>query len=59
MLADIDKQTVPMVKNYNGELDEPSSASPPANLLLNGSTGIAVGMAAISHRTISAKLWMQ
>ncbi len=46
MLADIDKQTVPMVKNYNGELDEPSVL--PArlpNLLLNGSTGIAVGMA--------------
>ncbi len=46
MLADIDKNTVPMVKNYNGELDEPSVL--PArlpNLLLNGSTGIAVGMA--------------
>ncbi len=46
LLADIDKRTVPMVKNYNGELDEPSVL--PArlpNLLLNGSTGIAVGMA--------------
>ena len=46
MLADIDKHTVKMVKNYNGELDEPSVL--PArlpNLLLNGSTGIAVGMA--------------
>ena len=46
MLADIDKNTVPMVKNYNGELDEPSVL--PArlpNLLMNGSTGIAVGMA--------------
>jgi len=46
MLADIDKHTVPMVKNYNGELDEPSVL--PArlpNLLMNGSTGIAVGMA--------------
>ncbi|MBU4201419.1 MAG: DNA gyrase subunit A [Verrucomicrobia bacterium] len=46
MLVDIDKRTVPMVKNYNGELDEPSVL--PArlpNLLLNGSTGIAVGMA--------------
>ncbi len=46
MLADIDKNTVDMVKNYNGELDEPSVL--PArlpNLLLNGSTGIAVGMA--------------
>lgn len=46
LLEDIDKNTVPMVKNYNGELDEPSVL--PArlpNLLLNGSTGIAVGMA--------------
>ncbi len=46
MLADIDKQTVPMVKNYDNTLDEPSVL--PArlpNLLLNGSTGIAVGMA--------------
>jgi DNA gyrase subunit A len=46
MLADIDKNTVPMVKNYNGEIDEPSVL--PArlpNLLMNGSTGIAVGMA--------------
>ena len=46
MLADIDKNTVVMVKNYNGELDEPSVL--PArlpNLLMNGSTGIAVGMA--------------
>jgi DNA gyrase subunit A len=46
MLADLDKGTVDMVKNYNGELDEPSVL--PArlpNLLLNGSTGIAVGMA--------------
>jgi DNA gyrase subunit A len=46
LLADIEKNTVNMVKNYNGELDEPSVL--PArlpNLLLNGSTGIAVGMA--------------
>ncbi len=46
MLVDIDKRTVPMVKNYNGELDEPSVLpSRLPNLLLNGSTGIAVGMA--------------
>ncbi len=46
MLLDLDKNTVDMVKNYNGELDEPSVL--PArlpNLLLNGCTGIAVGMA--------------
>jgi DNA gyrase subunit A len=46
LLADIEKNTVNMAKNYNGELDEPSVL--PArlpNLLMNGSTGIAVGMA--------------
>ncbi|MDP2990522.1 MAG: DNA gyrase subunit A [Kiritimatiellota bacterium] len=46
MLADIDKHTVTMVRNYDNSLDEPSVL--PArlpNLLLNGSTGIAVGMA--------------
>jgi DNA gyrase subunit A len=46
LLADIEKNTVQMVKNYNGEHDEPTvlpSRAP--NLLLNGSTGIAVGMA--------------
>ncbi len=46
ILADIDKNTVDMAKNYNGELDEPRVL--PArlpNLLMNGSTGIAVGMA--------------
>ncbi len=46
LLVDIDKDTVVMMNNYNGELKEPSVL--PArlpNLLLNGSTGIAVGMA--------------
>lgn len=46
MLADIDKNTVVMVDNYNSELKEPLVL--PArlpNLLINGSTGIAVGMA--------------
>ena len=45
LLADIEKETVTMVSNYNGELLEPSVL--PArlpNLLMNGSTGIAVGM---------------
>ncbi len=46
MLADIDKRTVPMAKNYDGTLDEPTVLpSRLPNLLLNGSTGIAVGMA--------------
>ncbi|MFO7975573.1 MAG: DNA gyrase subunit A [Candidatus Hydrogenedentota bacterium] len=46
MLADIEKQTVNMVENYDGRLREPTvlpSAIP--NLLVNGSYGIAVGMA--------------
>ena len=46
MLADIDKGTVDFVPNYDGSLKEPvvlPSKFP--NLLINGSTGIAVGMA--------------
>ncbi|MHC1754978.1 MAG: DNA gyrase subunit A [Methanosarcina sp.] len=46
MLADIDKETVPFRPNYDGSLEEPEvlPAKLP-NLLINGSTGIAVGMA--------------
>jgi len=46
MLADIDKETVDFVPNYDNTRTEPSvlPARVP-NLLLNGSTGIAVGMA--------------
>ncbi|MBN1537640.1 MAG: DNA gyrase subunit A [Anaerolineales bacterium] len=46
MLADIDKQTVDFVDNFDGSLQEPivlPSRLP--NLLLNGASGIAVGMA--------------
>lgn len=46
MLADIDQDTVDFVDNFDGSLQEPSVL--PArlpNLLLNGSSGIAVGMA--------------
>jgi DNA gyrase subunit A len=46
MLADIDKETVDFVENYDGRLRMPTVL--PArlpNLLLNGSSGIAVGMA--------------
>ncbi len=46
MLADIDKETVPFGPNYDETLEQPlvlPSRLP--NLLLNGSTGIAVGMA--------------
>jgi DNA gyrase subunit A len=46
MLAGIDENTVDFNQNYSGEFDEPSVL--PArfpNLLVNGSQGIAVGMA--------------
>lgn len=46
MLTDIDKETVDWNSNYDDRLQEPSML--PArfpNLLVNGSTGIAVGMA--------------
>jgi DNA gyrase subunit A len=46
MLADLEKDTVDFVPNYDDSLEEPSVL--PAKLpflLLNGSTGIAVGMA--------------
>jgi DNA gyrase subunit A len=46
MLADIDKDTVDYVENYDGTRRQPSvlPAKLP-NLLINGSAGIAVGMA--------------
>ncbi len=46
MLGDLDKDTVKMIPNYDGSLMEPSvlPAKLPA-LLVNGSSGIAVGMA--------------
>src|SRR3954471_4394925 len=46
MLADIDKETVDFVDNYDGTQKEPTvlPAKLP-NLLINGSSGIAVGMA--------------
>ncbi len=46
LLLDIDKDTVPFVDNFDGSLQEPEvmPAKLP-NLLLNGTSGIAVGMA--------------
>ena len=46
LLADIEKNTIDFVDNYDGEFQEPSVL--PArypNLLVNGTSGIAVGMA--------------
>ncbi len=46
ILADIDKETVPMVDNFDGSLQEPFVLPGKIpNLLLMGSEGIAVGMA--------------
>ncbi len=46
MLEDLEKETVDFVKNYDEELEEPSVLpSKYPNLLVNGSSGIAVGMA--------------
>jgi len=46
ILADLDKETVEFIDNFDGTLQEPSilPAKIP-NLLINGSSGIAVGMA--------------
>jgi DNA gyrase subunit A len=45
-LADIDKETVDFRANYDNSLEEPSVLPTKVpNLLLNGSSGIAVGMA--------------
>jgi DNA gyrase subunit A len=46
LLADIDKDTVDSIPNFDGSQEEPEILpSQIANLLINGSDGIAVGMA--------------
>ena len=46
LLSDLDKETVETVPNYDGSLQEPRVLpSRVPNLLVNGSAGIAVGMA--------------
>ena len=46
LLADIDKETVDFVENYDGSESEPTVLPTRVpNLLVNGSSGIAVGMA--------------
>ncbi len=46
MMADLDKDTVDFVANYDETTEEPTVLPAPfPNLLVNGSTGIAVGMA--------------
>ena len=46
MLTDIEKETVEMIDNFDGSLKEPAVLPTKLpNLLINGSSGIAVGMA--------------
>ncbi len=46
LLADIDKETIPFIANFDGSTTEPTVLPTRIpNLLLNGSEGIAVGMA--------------
>ncbi|MGD0154156.1 MAG: DNA gyrase subunit A [Thermacetogeniaceae bacterium] len=46
LVADIDQETVDFIPNYDGSMTEPSVLpSRVPNLLINGSAGIAVGMA--------------
>jgi DNA gyrase subunit A len=46
MMVDLDKETVDFVPNYDETTDEPTVLPAPfPNLLVNGSAGIAVGMA--------------
>lgn len=58
MLLDIDKDTVDFRPNYDGSLKEPEvlpAAIP--NLLVNGASGIAVGMATSLPPTTSPRWW--
>src|SRR5512142_1098205 len=46
LMADLDKETVDFVPNYDETTEEPTVLPAPVpNLLINGSVGIAVGMA--------------
>jgi len=57
LLSELDQGTVEWVANFDGTLEEPTLM--PArlpNLLLNGGSGIAVGMSTTFRRTICANL---
>src|SRR5262245_36303025 len=64
MMTDLDKETVDFVPNYDETTEEPSVLpSPFPNLLVNGSAGIAVGMATNipTHNlreAIEAPIWL-
>ena len=64
MMTDLDKETVDFVPNYDETTDEPTVLPAPfPNLLVNGSAGIAVGMATNipphnMREVIDAVIWM-
>ena len=56
MLADIDKETVDFQLNFDDTIEEPTVLpSRIPNLLVNGGSGIAVGMATNMPRIICQK----
>ena len=64
MMGDLDKETVDFVPNYDETTEEPTVLPAPfPNLLVNGSTGIAVGMATNipphnMREVIDAAIWL-
>jgi DNA gyrase subunit A len=64
MMVDLDKETVDFVPNYDETTEEPSVLPAPfPNLLVNGSAGIAVGMATNipphnMREVIEAAIWL-
>ena len=64
MMVDLDKETVDFVPNYDETTEEPTVLPAPfPNLLVNGSAGIAVGMATNipphnMREVIDAAIWM-
>ncbi len=64
MMADLDKETVDFVPNYDETTEEPTVLPTPfPNLLVNGSAGIAVGMATNIpphnlREVIAAVIWL-
>ena len=64
MMVDLDKETVDFVPNYDETTEEPTVLPAPfPNLLVNGSTGIAVGMATNipphnMREVIEAAIWL-
>jgi DNA gyrase subunit A len=64
MMTDLDKETVDFIPNYDETTEEPTVLPAPfPNLLVNGSAGIAVGMATNVpphnlHEVVNACIWL-